>query len=114
LQGARGGLGQLASGEASHGAGEVVGHHGQGQPGGVGHELPRGQVGQAGALELGDALLDDRAVVIGLDFDEVAGAVGDEGVVVQVVNSASWLPGVGRTRRTTSRTSTASAPEKAV
>jgi len=45
--------------------------------------VPRRQVGESGALELGDALLDDRvAAVVGLDFDEVAWAVGDEGVVV--------------------------------
>ena len=31
-----------------------------------------------------------------------------------MVNKASWLPGVGRTRRTTSRTSMASCPENAV
>ena len=53
------------------------------QPGGVGHELPRGQVRQAGALELGDPLLDDRVpAVVGLDLGDVAGAVGDERVVV--------------------------------
>jgi len=77
--GAGGGLLELAAGETSHGATEVVGYHGQGEPGGVGHELPPRQVRQSGALELGDALLDDGvAAVVGLDVDEVAGTVGDE------------------------------------
>ncbi len=44
-------------------------------------KFARGQVGQAGALEFGDALLDHRVpAVVGLDLEHVA--VGDEHVVV--------------------------------
>jgi hypothetical protein len=40
------------------------------------------QVGQAGGLEFGDGLLDDGvAAVVGFDVDQLALAVGDEGVV---------------------------------
>lgn len=83
LQGVHGGLLQIRTSKATHGAGEVVGHHGQRQPGGVCHELARRQVGESGALELGDPLLDDRvAAVVGLDLTDVSGPVGDERVVV--------------------------------
>jgi len=46
--------GQLGSGAQVDGAAEVVGHHCQRQPGGVGHEPPRRQMLEAGGLELGD------------------------------------------------------------
>jgi hypothetical protein len=49
----------------------------------VADEPTRGQVSQAGRLQLGDGLLDDGvAAVVGLDLDQLAGPVGDEGVVV--------------------------------
>ena len=65
LQGAGGGLLQVWAGQATDGACEVVGHHAQGEPGGVGHELSRGQVRQTGALELGDPRgLEGRATVL--------------------------------------------------
>ncbi len=55
-----------------------------GEPGGVGgHELAGGQVRQAGTLELGDGLLDDRVPpVVGLDFRQWQVPVGDERVIV--------------------------------
>ncbi len=77
LQGGDGGLFEVASGEASDGAGEVVGHDRECEPGGVGHELPGGQVREAGGLELGDPLLHHRVpAVVGLDLEDVAGPKG--------------------------------------
>ena len=77
LQGGDGGLLEVRTGKASSGAGEVVGHHGHSQPGRVGHELPRREVREPGALELGDPLLDHCvSAVVGLDLGEVAGAEG--------------------------------------
>ena len=77
LQGARGGFLEVASGEASHGAGEVVGSDGQGELGGVGHELRGREVRESGALEFGDPLLDHRVpTVVGLDLKDVAGWEG--------------------------------------
>jgi len=82
LQGAHGGLVQIRTSQATDGVGEVVGHHSQGEPGGVGHELARGQVCEGGVLEFGYRLLDDGvAAVVCLDLENVAGSVGDEGVV---------------------------------
>ncbi len=37
-----------SAGDQADGAGEVVRDHGQGEPGGVGHEPPGGQVRQPG------------------------------------------------------------------
>ncbi len=74
---------QPVAGELSDGAAEVVRHDRQGEPGRVGHELARRQVCQAGALELGDGLLDDGVpAVIGLDLGQREVPVGDERVVV--------------------------------
>ncbi len=99
---------EVTSGEASHGAGEVVGHDGQGELGGVGHELRGREVRESGALEFGDPLLDHRVpTVVGLDLRDVAGAVGDEGVVVpggeqRQLSARGGLGGgrAGRRRRT--------------
>src|SRR4051794_34321542 len=49
-QGGGGGLLEVVPGQTSHAPAEDVGHHGQREPGGVGHELPRGQVRESGAL----------------------------------------------------------------
>ena len=51
-------------------AGQVVGHHLDGQPGSVGGEAPRGEMVQADAvLEVAYGILDiGVAVVIGLQF----------------------------------------------
>jgi hypothetical protein len=62
-------------------------------------------VGQARALELGDALIDDRVpAVVCLELEEVASLLVTNAWWPRVVNSASWLPGVGRTLRMISRT----------
>src|SRR3954469_19047338 len=83
LQGGRGSSVQIRTGQTSDSSAEVVGHHTQSQPSRVGHELPRRQVLEAGALELGNPLLDDRVpTVVGLDLQHVLGSVGDERVVV--------------------------------
>src|SRR3954467_9481257 len=47
-------------GEGRGGAGEVEGHDGADQPGRVGVEDARRQVGQGGGLEVGVHVLDDR------------------------------------------------------
>src|SRR4051794_41536181 len=65
--GGGGRLGQRrAGGERGRGAGEVEGHHGADQPGGVGGEDPRGQVRQRGGLEVGVDAFDDRVPAVGL------------------------------------------------
>ena len=76
-----------------------------------------GQVGQpAAALQVGDDLLDDGVLlVVGLDVEQLPVPIGDEGVVAEGDVEGQLRAGVGRTRRTTSRTSTASGvPVKAV
>jgi hypothetical protein len=84
---------------------EVVGHDREGEPGGVGHEVARRQVGQSGALELGDALLDHGVpAVVGLHLDHVAVAVGDIRVEVPRGEQCELRTGGGRSRRTTRRT----------
>src|SRR3954454_19269605 len=83
LQAGRGGLLEVVAGEPSDGSSEVVSEDGQGEPGGVGHELARWQVRETSGLELSDSLLDDRVpTVVGLHLEDVTGAGGDEGVVV--------------------------------
>jgi hypothetical protein len=81
------------------GAAKLVRHHGQREPGSVGHEVARQQVRQPGALELGDGLLDDGVPAV-VGFALASGTVRP---VVnawwsQAVNSAGWEPRVGRTR----------------
>jgi hypothetical protein len=57
----------------------LAGNHGQREPDRVGHEVARGQVHPASALELSDALLVDRLpAVVGLEIEELPFAVGDE------------------------------------
>ncbi len=92
--------------DASAKAGEVVGDDVEAEPGGVGGETARGQMVEAHAIfEVLDGVLDlGVTAVVGLEVEGVAGPVGDEGVVVELANKASWVPGVGRTRRTISRT----------
>jgi len=55
-----GGLRMEDRGQGAGGAGEVEGHRSADQPGAVGPELPRRQVGHGSALEVGDDLFDDR------------------------------------------------------
>jgi hypothetical protein len=64
------GLGMAAAGEGSGCAQEVAGDRGDGEPGGVGGELSRWQVGQGAVAQVGDDLLDDRVaamLLLGLD-----------------------------------------------
>jgi hypothetical protein len=91
---------------------QVVRDGGDGQPGGAGGELPRGQVGQGAVAEVGEELLDDGvAAVLLLGLDELVRAVGEDGVVAPGGNSSPW-PGaafaLSRTRRTISRAVTCS------
>ena len=46
--------------------------------------------------------------MIGLQFQGLPIAVGDEAVIADLAKRASWEPGVGFTRRTMSRTGAAS------
>ena len=88
-----------------------MGHDLDGQAGSVGSEAARGEMVQPDAvLEVPDGVLDlGVAAVVGLQFQDVAVAVGDEGVIaVACEQSASWDPGAGLTRRTMSRTGAAS------
>ena len=65
-------------------AGEVVGDHLYGEPGGVGSELARRQVIESQpVLQVPDRVLDlGMATMVGLKLQGLAVAVGDEGVVV--------------------------------
>ena len=80
------------------------------QPGAVGGEAPRRHVVQPDAvLEVAYGVLDlGVAAMIGLQFQRLPIAVGDEGVIAVLRRGASWEPGVGFTRRTMSRTGAAS------
>src|SRR4051812_42224402 len=72
----------VGCGEVSGGAGEVVREHGADQPGGVGGELPAGQVGQGPVDEVGVDLFDDGvAAVLGFGGLGPQRAVGEHGVV---------------------------------
>src|SRR5689334_17225933 len=63
-QGCRAGGGVAASGQGRGGAGEVVGDRDAGQPGVVGVEPARGQVGQGPVDEFGEDLLDDGVATV--------------------------------------------------
>jgi hypothetical protein len=66
-------------------------------------------VRESGGFRLGDGLLDDGVpAVVGFQFDERTLRSVTKAWSSQVVNRVSCEPGVGRTRRTISRTSTAS------
>ena len=85
-------------------------HHLDGQPGGVGGEAARGEMNQSNAvLEVSDGVLDlGVAAMVGLQCQGVPLPVGDAAVIAVGGERASWEPGVGCTRRTMSRTGTAS------
>ena len=82
--------------EAGGPAGEVVGEHGAGEPGGVGEEPARGAVLEPGAFfEVADGELDGGVVAVELvDGDGGRVEVGDEGVV-SPVGPQLGLGGVG-------------------
>ena len=76
------GPGVAAAGESAGGTEQVVRDGGDGQPGGVGGELPRGQVGEGPVVEVVEELLDDSvAAVLLLGLDELERGVGEDGVV---------------------------------
>jgi hypothetical protein len=83
--GRAGGLGVEARGRGACSAGGVVGEGGRGEPGGVGVELPGGQVRGWPVLEVAEDLFDDRVLAVhrfGLVDDRRVG--GMEGVVEAV------------------------------
>src|SRR4029453_11176053 len=87
----------LAQADAAGPAGQVVGDDVQGQPGGVGGELPRRQVVEANAvLEVSDHVFDlGVATVVGLQPQGVSLAVGDKAVVVVVAEQRELRAGGG-------------------
>ena len=78
-----GGYYLLTETDARRPAGQVVGNHLDGQPGGVGGEAARGEMVETHAvLQVPDGVLDlGVAAVVGLQIQGVAVAVGDEGVI---------------------------------
>ena len=73
----------LAQTDAHGPAGQVMGHHLCRQPGGVGGEAPRGEMVEADAvLEVSYGVLDlGVAAMVGLQFQGLTVAVGDEAVI---------------------------------
>ena len=68
------GLRVAAPGEGAGGAQQVVRDGGDGQPGGVGAELPRWQVREGAVVQVGEELLDDGvAAVLLLGLEEFVG-----------------------------------------
>ena len=60
-------------------------------------------------LEVSDGIFDlGVAAMVGLQLQGLPVPVGDEAVIAELANRASWEPGVGFTRRTMSRTGAAS------
>ena len=98
-----GGGGQLVGQAESH---QPVGEDRECQPDGIGRESSRGQVGQTGSfLEITDhGLHVGMGTVVSFQLRGCALAVSDQGVVAELGEEGSWLPGVGRTRRKMSRT----------
>ena len=78
-----GGHDLLTQPDAGCPAGQVVGHHLGGQPGGVGSEAPRGEMVQPDAvLEVAYRILDlGVAAVVSLQFQGLSVPVGDEAVI---------------------------------
>ena len=78
-----GGHDLLTQADAGGPAGQVVGHHLDRQPGGVGGEAARGEMVQPDAvLEVAYRVLDlGVAAMISLQFQGIPGPVGDEAVI---------------------------------
>ncbi len=82
--GSRSGTGVGTFGQGAGSAGEVVRDGGQGEPGGVRGELPRGQMRERTGFEVGDDMLDDRvAAVVGFGLEHRQGRVGQDRVVTE-------------------------------
>ncbi len=80
--GGRAGSGVAAAGERAGGPGQVVRDGRDGQPGGVGGELPRRQVRERAVVQVGQELLDDGvAAVLLFGLDELERGAGEDGVV---------------------------------
>ena len=81
-QGGGGGFGVEGGGQGAGCPLQVVGHRPQDQPGGVGVEVPRGQVGEGSGFAVGDDLFDDGVVaVLAFGLERLGGVVGEERVV---------------------------------
>ena len=78
-----GGCQRLSQSDALGPAGQIVGHHLHRQPGSIGGKASRGEMVEADAvLEVPDGVLDlGVAAVVGLQFQGIPVAVGDEGVI---------------------------------
>ena len=78
-----GGCHRLTQSDASGPAGQVMGHHLCGQPSGVGAKAARGEMVESHAVfQVPDGVLDlGVAAVVGLQFQDVPVALGDEGVI---------------------------------
>ena len=78
-----GGYQLLTQTDARGPAGQVVGHHLHGQPGGVGGEAARGEMVEPHAvLQVADGVLDlGVAAMVGLEIQGLARSIGDEGVI---------------------------------
>ena len=78
-----GGCQLLAQADARCPAGQIVGHHLDGQPGGVGGEAARGEMVEPHAvLEVADGVLDlGVAAMVGLQVQGLPLSVGDESVI---------------------------------
>ena len=89
---------------------QVIRHHLDRQPGGVGSEAARGEMVQPHAvLEVSNGVLDlGMAAVVRLQFQRLPIPVGDEGVIAVGGEGSQLGTGVGLTRRTMSRTDAAS------
>jgi len=104
--GGRAGLRVAAAGDGAGGADQVAGDGGDGEPGGVGGELPRRQVREGAVVEVGQQLLDDGvAAVLLFGLDQLVRAVGEEGRERRPCGAAcaAASPCPCRTRRTPAR-----------
>ena len=96
------------AGQRAGGAGQVVADGGQGQPGGIGREVPRRQVRERPGAQVCEDLLDDGVVaVLRFGLDHLERRVGEQGVVApdgkQLVLAAGCVRFRSRTRRMISR-----------
>ena len=73
----------LTQGDASAPSGQLIGHELDGQPGCIGGEASRGAMVESHAvLQVLYAILDPGvAAMVGLQFQDIPIAVGDEGVI---------------------------------
>jgi len=90
------GSGKVVTCEDADSVSEVAGNDGEREPGGIGREAVRGQVGRTGGFQLGYGLLDHRMPpMVGLRLQHVAFAVGDERMVVVAGEQGQLQAGSG-------------------